>query len=74
MDFANYGSASNLEDELAELMESALPGARSSLEVGLVRLASSHIPPFRSVSSLLVCVEGSPEAVNCVYNARNQPT
>lgn len=34
MDFANYGSASNLEDELAELMESALPGARSSLEVG----------------------------------------
>ncbi|GAQ92727.1 hypothetical protein KFL_011100030 [Klebsormidium nitens] len=33
MDFANYGSASNLEDELAELMESALPGARSSLEI-----------------------------------------
>lgn len=38
MDFANYGSASNLEDELAELMESALPGARSSLEVRYVRL------------------------------------
>jgi hypothetical protein len=58
MDFANYGSASNLEDELAELMESALPGARSSLEVRLVRLASSRIPPFCSVSSLLIYCRG----------------